>query len=245
MKKIARYLRLAARYLENLRALRVKRENGTPETYWKLDHIWFHEMNIAAVIDVGANEGQFSRTLRLLLPNCKIFAFEPIPACYERTKRRFARDSGYKLFNVALGEKRSISKFTVSAETGASSLMSMSTLQAKHFPRSLQREEIEVNVERLDDIMATQALAKPYLLKIDVQGYEFQVLQGGLKTLNEANLLILEASYEPFYEGQKLFEEVYDLVRVHGFRLADTFNMMFDPGTGRALQGDFLFVKRN
>jgi hypothetical protein len=56
-------------------------------------------------------------------------------------------------------------------------------------------------------------------------------------------LVLVEASYEPFYKGQRLFHELHELLRINGFNLIDSaFNMMHDPDTGRALQGDFLFI---
>ena len=241
--KIARLFRLAARYTESPRAFRVKTQGGTPETFWKLDQPWFHDLDLQAVIDVGTNEGQFSRTMRCLLPEAEIFAFEPIPECHARTQKRFADDTSFKLFNLALGDRKAEAKFSVSVDTGASSLLPMSSTQAHYFPASLERREIVVPVETLDAVMAGQQLRSPYLLKVDVQGYEHQVLSGGSKTLAGAAMVLLEASYEPFYEGQRLFDDVYELLRQHGFQLRDSFNMMHDPRTGRPLQGDFTFLR--
>jgi FkbM family methyltransferase len=241
--KLARFFQLAARYTESPRALRVKTLGGTPETFWKLDQPWFHELGLQAVIDVGANEGQFSRTMRCLLPEVEIFAFEPIPECHARTQQCFADDTHFKLFNLALGDRKAEATFKVSAITGASSLLPMSSTQAHYFPASLAGREIVVPVETLDTVMAGERLRSPYLLKLDVQGYEHQVLSGGLKTLAGAAMVLLEASYEPFYEGQRLFDDVYDLLRQHGFQLRDSFNMMYDPSTGRPLQGDFTFLR--
>lgn len=241
--KFARLFRLAARYIESPRALRVKKQGGTPETFWKLDQPWFHELGLQAVIDVGTNEGQFSRTMRCLLPDADIFAFEPIPECHGRTQKRFAGDARFKLFNLALGDRKAEAKFSVSVDTGASSLLPMSSTQAHYFPGSLERHEIVVPVETLDTVIAGEKLRTPYLLKVDVQGYEHQVLSGGAETLAGATMVLLEASYEPFYEGQRLFDDVYELLRQHGFQLRDSFNMMHDPQTGRPLQGDFTFLR--
>lgn len=244
LNKIAHYLRLAARYAENPRALQLKLSGGIPETYWKLDHLWFHTLQIHAVIDVGANEGQFSRTMRALLPEAKIYAFEPIPECFKRTRQRFIADSNFKILNLALAERKGLAKFTVaSGDTGASSLLPVGEAQEHYFPHTLQSREIETAIDTLDNVMATEMLNSPYLLKLDVQGYEFQVLAGGFRTLANAKLVILEASYEPFYEGQKLFHEVYDVLRNSGFQFRDTFNMMYDMESGRAVQGDFLFER--
>jgi FkbM family methyltransferase len=242
--RLGYYLRLLARYTENPNALSAKFAGGIPGTYWKLDQPWFRNLGLKAVIDVGTNYGQFARTARRLLPEAQIYAFEPIPDCFQHTTRAFAGDRNFKIHNVALGERKGVANFTVaSVDTGASSLLPVSAGQKKYFPQTLQSHTIEVPIDTLDNVMSTEQLRAPYLLKIDVQGYEYQVLSGGLKTLQQAELILLEASYVPFYEGQKLFDGVYDLLRQHKFRLSDTFNMMHSPETGAALQGDFIFVK--
>jgi FkbM family methyltransferase len=244
-KRIAHGLRLAARYAENPRALQVKRLGGIPETFWKLDRPWFHKLNLRTVIDVGANEGQFAITMRQLLPTAQIISFEPIPECAAGTRRRFMGDSLFRLVECAVGDNPGEGQFTVSAETGASSILQMSEIQAHHFPRSLDRRQIVVRMDTLDSLMTSQPFATPYLLKIDVQGFEYQVLTGGKGTVAAASVVVLEASYEPFYQTQKLFDDVYEFLRASGFQLRDSFNMMHDPETGRALQGDFIFERRH
>lgn len=243
-KQFAHCLRLAARYAENPRAFQVKCLGGIPGTFWKFDHPWFHNLNLRTVIDVGANEGQFAITMRHLLPTVQIISFEPIPDCATRTRCRFAGDPLFKLVDCAVGDGSGEGQFTVSAETGASSILRMSKIQARHFPRSLDGKQIKVRIESLDRLMSERPPTAPYLLKIDVQGFEYQVLTGGRDTVAGASLIVIEASYEAFYETQKLFDDVYELLRMSGFQFRDSFNMMYDPTNGRALQGDFIFERR-
>lgn len=244
-KALARYFWLAARYAENPRALRVKLRGGTPETFCRLDRPWFHELKLGGVIDVGANEGQFATTMRALLPEADIHAFEPIPECCERARARFAGDAHFHLHNLALGDRKTRARFGVTADTGGSSLLPPSEVSRRHFPEAQVVREIDVPVERLDDVIDGVEVPKPYLLKADVQGYEYEVLIGGRRTLAQARVVVLEASFERFYEGQALFEDILALVRENGFLVVDLFNVMHDPATGRALQGDFLFVRSN
>lgn len=244
-KSISRFLRLAARYLENPRALSVKRSGGIPETFWKLDHPWFHRLGLRAVVDVGCNDGQFALTARRLLPTAEIYSFEPIPECLARAKSHFAGDDRFRIFNCALGDRPGETSFSVSEVTGASSLLGMSSLQARHFPDSTRQRKIPVRIETLDGVLAPLAIAGPILLKIDVQGYEQQVLNGGAATLQQTKLVVLEASFEAFYEGQALFSDLYAHLQAAGFSLLDSFNMMYAPDHGRALQGDFIFIRQS
>lgn len=244
LKSISRILRLAARYSENPRAFATKRRGGTPETFWKLDHPWFHELGCKTVLDVGCNEGQFALTARQLLPAARICSFEPIPECVTRVKQLFAKDVKFEIFNCALGEIPGEAHFTVSDVTGASSILEMSVAQARYFPESLIKRTIPVKVETLDSICSQIAIDNPIFLKIDVQGFERQVLAGGRATLSRTKLVMLEASFEPFYEGQVLFDEIYTMLCAAGFSFRESFNMMSAPDNGRALQGDFIFIRR-
>src|SRR4051794_14950878 len=115
MKALSRFFRLAARYSENPRAFSVKRKGGIPETYWKLDHPWFHQLGITTVLDVGCNEGQFARTARELLPNARILSFEPIPECLSRVKERFSGDTNFQIFDCALGARKGEASFSISS----------------------------------------------------------------------------------------------------------------------------------
>ena len=240
----SRYLRLMARYIEHPEALRVKLAGGIPGTFAQFDQPWFRSLNVQSVVDVGANEGQFSHTMRSLAPNALIYAFEPIPDCFNRLKNRFARDKRFILFNCALSDRSGKEVFNIaSGDTGASSLLAAGEAQRRFFPQTLQTTAISVDVKTLDEVMANENLPSPLMVKVDVQGLEYQVLKGGVKTLQKADLVLLELSHVQFYEGQKLFNEVCELLREVGFSLADCFNMMTSPNTGEPLQGDFLFAR--
>ncbi|MFN8465859.1 MAG: FkbM family methyltransferase [Caldilineaceae bacterium] len=51
-------------------------------------------------------------------------------------------------------------------------------------------------------------LEVPYMVKIDVQGFEDKVLLGGELTIRHASMLIIETSFQVLYEGQALFGDV-------------------------------------
>jgi hypothetical protein len=103
------------------------------------------------------------------------------------------------------------------------------------------KERGKVAVVRLDDAIPPDTLVD--LLKIDVQGYELSVLEGGAKTLERTSALLLEVNYVAHYEGAPDFDQVVEAVRKHGFR---TFGVS-SPYSGRdgPLWADAMFVKES
>ena len=98
-----------------------------------------------------------------------------------------------------------------------------------------------LEIRRLDDVLHDVALDKPALLKLDVQGFELEVLKGSLETLKRIDYVYLEASFIELYKGQPLATEVITWLADHGFNLSGVYHVSFD-GTGRAVQADMLFT---
>jgi hypothetical protein len=81
------------------------------------------------------------------------------------------------------------------------------------------------------------------LLKIDVQGYERDVLDGAVKTLPAFLGVRTEMSLVPLYEGQALMPEIVELLARHGFELWHVEPGFTEPGTRRLLQLDGVFFR--
>ena len=92
----------------------------------------------------------------------------------------------------------------------------------------------------LKDRVLNQPIKRPCLLKIDVQGYELNVLRGGTKTLHEVDVALIECSFVELYEGQALAGQVISFMAEAGFRLAGVHHMAYSFD-GSSIQADFLF----
>ena len=106
-----------------------------------------------------------------------------------------------------------------------------------------ESKEVKVKIERLDDLMRTTKFDGPTLIKIDVQGFEDQVIKGLPETLRRADLLIVEASFRTLYDGQPLFDDIYALMRENGFKFVGIQDYLADPRDGQILQIDGVFEK--
>ena len=85
------------------------------------------------------------------------------------------------------------------------------------------------------------------MLKLDVQGFELNVLNGGTNFLNKVDYILIELSFKQLYIGQPLFNELYSFLREKNFELVDILDFSRNPNSFEMLQVDALFsnVKKN
>jgi hypothetical protein len=116
----------------------------------------------------------------------------------------------------------------------------MANLHTDQFSDTEITHQQEINVVRLDDFIYQHQLPQPDLIKIDVQGFEKNVIEGGYETLKKAKYCVLEMSFKPLYEGSPLFDDIYRLMTDLGFSLIG-FSSPLIGKSGDYLQVDGIF----
>ena len=126
-------------------------------------------------IDVGANIGSFT-VLASAHNQARSMSFEPVPATFKYLQRNIAINNieNVSLYNVAVGSKKSKVYFTDNQDT------------TNHVTEANEKSALEVDVVVLDEVLKN--IASPALLKIDVEGYETEVIRGAAETLANINL---------------------------------------------------------
>ena len=233
----------AAQLLENPRLISLRRRGGSVDIYLELDHDWFHELCLKTVLDIGANTGQFALGIRALLPDVRIVSFEPLPDCFAELQRRTQGDARFAAYNLGLGDTNGDVTIERNEFSPASSFLPLSASHKAAFAFAQRTVPVVVKIAKLDDLAGSLALAPPYMVKIDVQGFEDRVIRGGEQTLRKAELLLVEMSYEALYTGQPLFNDVYAQILQMGFEFRGMLSQLHCPLTGKLLQGDGIFVK--
>jgi len=132
--------------------------------------------DFATVVDVGAGRGQFALVARRRYPTASLHCFEPLAHSREKLAAVVGRD--VRVHAIALGSTNTPAHFHVSQKRDSSSILPITDRQVEAFPGAGEAGQIVVNRARLDEVLTPQALARPSLLKIDVQGYELEVLRG-------------------------------------------------------------------
>lgn len=197
------------------------------------------------IIDVGANVGQFAIASANIYPVSKIYSFEPLPDCFSELQKNTRPYKNITISQIALGDEKGSVTFYVNRHSHSSSILPLSENHKKSFPSAEVSHEIEVEVNTLDVVLSEVNLDSPVLLKIDVQGYESQVLNGSVKTFERIDYVILESSFKPMYEGELLFLEIINQMKKHGFEFDRPVGWLESEGTGEIVQMDMLFCKRH
>jgi FkbM family methyltransferase len=162
------------------------------------------------VCDVGANRGDFSAAVLLVAPSARVAAVEPNPAELAVLQRRFAKEPRISLHGQAAGSAPGKATLHVESQSELSSLRQLSA-RARRFHGASPLAAREVDVVRLDDLLAHEPEIS--LLKVDVQGFEHDVLDGAQRTLERSVCLVIEVNYEPnYYEGASGFRELYNRI---------------------------------
>ena len=204
-----------------------------------------HGINL--VFDVGANIGQYARKLRAAGYSGRIVSFEPLSSAYSVLLETSRRDSLWEVApRMALGSLDTEIEINISANLASSSILGMQNTHINAAPDSKYIGKEKVRLSRLDTVAPTLVPDNALIyLKVDTQGYEYEVLAGASKLLTRVTGLQLELSMLTLYEGQKLYIEMIEYIGSIGFNLWAIFPNFIDHHSGRLLQADAVFFIEN
>jgi FkbM family methyltransferase len=175
----------------------------------------------------------------------KILSFEPLPDAFSTLTHRATPDPLWETRHTAIGPDDGSVAINVAANSVSSSLLAMTRRHLEAAPSSRTVGTRDVPMMRLDSICSGVCSGTERVhLKLDVQGYELQVLEGAASTLSQAVSVEVELSLVPLYEGQTLMTGIVDVLQDAGFQLIWVERGFVDPRTGHMLQLDGLFVKQ-
>ena len=246
--KVFRYLFLPFQYPKNFIKIAnwiLLKRSLVRELYRLHPHkAWYRGRGFKTIIDVGANTGSFAFAMRMVFPDAQIYAFEPIPYCYQRLVNNLDDFGNFKGFQTAIGNQSGIIGFHQSEFSESSSVLPMGKMHKEAFPYTSDTQVVQVPIARLDEFQNLIAIESPTLLKIDVQGYEDYVIYGAKNILKKIDWIIMEVSYQPLYDGQILFNEMCSLMVSKGFVYQGSQDTLMSPLDDSILQSDALFKRK-
>ncbi len=204
-----------------------------------------HSYEVDTVFDLGANEGQFSLELRAGGFTGKIVSVEPMALAHARLSEVSGADPNWLVHpRCAVGDRSGVIDLNIASNSVSSSVLPMLSAHSEAAPDSIYKGTEAVPLTTLDLIVPEYfGRSSETLLKIDTQGYEWQVLDGAKAILPLVRGVLREVSLVPLYEGQRLWDESIERLEAAGFALWALEPVFVDSANGRTLQMDALFFR--
>ncbi|HUR17789.1 MAG TPA: FkbM family methyltransferase [Acidimicrobiales bacterium] len=196
-------------------------------------------LSFATIVDVGANVGQFSAAALARWPRSVILAFEPLPEPAEHLRRSLARSETAEVHVIAVGDRDGVTTFHPHPYTLSSSILPVRPETRGRYRWAEEGQATEVPLCRLDTSLRGRHLERPVLLKLDVQGFELKALVGAIDLLQQVDAIVLEQSFERYYEDQPLFTETNHFLEQLGWYLARPLDWRRE--SGRVVEIDCLY----
>ena len=190
------------------------------------------------IVDVGANYGGWSRVAKSVFKDARFFLIEPQAEMRPFLDRFCRQTPGSKWYLAGAG-----------AEIGELSLTIWDDLQGSaflhpdiHAMTPYQQQRL-VPIVTLDGLIAAGEFPIPDLIKIDVQGFELEVLRGSLGCLGKSDLLVVEVSFFHPLGERPSYYRVVELMEAYGYLIYDLVDLKYYSGEGALGQADICFVR--
>jgi len=200
------------------------------------------QCGVEVVLDVGANAGQWAAVILDDGFRGKIISFEPHPEAFAKLIEKAWKNN--VCLNIGLGSRDDTAQFYLTKESVNSSFMKPLDSAVRLITSTAVVSEQPLLIRSLDSVLSELGLTDDRLyLKIDVQGYEREVLLGASETLKKTVAIEIELSLTEMYNGQPLLPEVWDMLVALGFRPAWIEPGFRHPTDIWLMQIDVLFVR--
>ncbi len=191
-----------------------------------------------AVLDVGAYKGWFSYLAADVFSDATFYLFEPLIEMQEELGAFCEQHPKSKYFSIALGPVDESLSLRTFRDLKWSGFMDVD------IPAKDERTPRIVEVRKIDTLLKENKIQVPDLVKIDVQGYELEVLKGAEMLFGKTEIFILEASLHNKHPSFPLFADVVAFMNARDYVVFDFPGFLRQPDSS-LIECDVCFVKRN
>ena len=189
---------------------------------------YLSELDIEKIIDIGAHKGEFLESTSKLNNIISFYAFEPQKNIFKELNEKFSNNQKITLFNFAMDNEITNKKLRINKLSMTSSLAEINEksfyLKIKNFltfSKSNFEDEYEIQTNTVDKIFENINLQKA-LLKIDVEGFEMNVIEGSQMKLKEIPYILLENQFGNHYKNNN-FNDIIKFLSEKNFVICKKF----------------------
>lgn len=210
---------------------RLKRSVGVPDMWNSLLQLKENNFTPLNVFDIGAYDGRWTKNCSKVFSNADYFMFEPQEHLYNALSSMVS--DKIVIENLFLGERDGLEINFYEDGSGSSALRFGPNIPIKKVTTSLDSYCRKNSINSID------------ILKMDVQGYELNILQGAKTTLKNVQLIIAEVSLLDVYVDCPLVAEIINFLNIHHFQLFDIVDLRRRELDNNLWQCDMFFVKND
>lgn len=165
---------------------------GSSGELYTLEYLRTHA-DKPVIFDAGANIGDFAQaTLTVFGEGSRVYCFEPAKATYKKLLKRVRDNDNITAVNSGLSSKAG--NHTLYENDKASGFASVYSRRLDHYNISLNKKET-IKLETIDAFCKTNKIKHIDLLKMDVEGHEFAVLQGAESMLSKRAITMIQFEF--------------------------------------------------
>ncbi len=194
--------------------------------------------SLDTVFDVGANRGQTVEALLRFAPHAPIHSFEPGGSAFDALKGTYGDRRNVHLHRIALGSKKEQRSMLIRDNSELNTLVSSSGGGGASRAETIQ-------ISTVDDIMAREKISHLDLLKMDVQGWEMEVIRGASDLIANRNVMFIfaEVTFSAHEAEMQQFGEFHDCMERNEFTLCGLYELMrYGPRKEFVLFANALYV---
>ena len=204
---------------------------GAPDTRWSLMQLRGFGFIPKNAMDVGAFKGYWARVCLDIFPEAKITCIEPQDEPQKYLRKLSKTKANVQVIQILLG--RMHSDFVPFQEKGpGSSVLLGSGSSSRSKPMTT-----------IDALIKSGKCEPPELVKLDVQGYEIEILEGWTVGFEHCQVIQSEISLLPIVQGAPLLHELVTYLHRRGFVMFDVDELIRAPSDGAVWQIDALFCQ--
>jgi FkbM family methyltransferase len=186
------------------------------------------------IFDVGAYQGDFAKLAHRIWPQAELVCFEALSHKLRELEQLKSSGLPIKIVPGLIGARSSASVPFHEMETGSSVLEEQVSQDTAITYQKMRT---------IDEIVETDLSGRhPDLIKIDVQGYELEVLKGAEESLEHAGVILAEMNFLDIHQDVPLADEILTWLRTKGWVAYDICSLMRRPLDRALWQADFIFV---
>jgi FkbM family methyltransferase len=194
-------------------------------------------LQVNNILDIGANRADWSEMASNIFPNAAFYLIEPQEELKPDLEHFFKTHKGQYFLGGAGSENGELTLSVWDDLAGSSFLLPEGAESGK--------PQRKVPIFAMDFLVSENKMPIPDICKIDVQGFEIEVLKGSEKLFGKTDIFILEASLFRYSPNQPLLHEVIDFMVKKGYVIYDFAGFANRPLDKALGQIDICFVREN